>query len=100
MGERGNKGERLQETMLQQQSDDPKEHYKYVAKIGVAQDRKPNIPRKVVLPRGSASHDRDVVLNHRRNEFEVLLNPDVNIGHSMSEVSTSTAVIRGHHSVG
>ena len=65
----------MQEQMLTMQDTNPKEYWKYVGKLGVAQERTQTIPWEVVQNDGSVSRDKGDVLERWRSDFESLLNP-------------------------
>ena len=66
-----------QEKLLEMQSHDPQEFWKYIGQLGVAKERKENIPWEVINNDGSVSSDRREVLLKWANDFQGLLNPDV-----------------------
>ena len=52
----------MQERLLNLQSDNPKEYWKYIGNIGVRRERKQQIPWQVVLEDGSVLNDKHKVL--------------------------------------
>jgi len=65
-----------QEKLLNLPSKNPKTFWKLIGQIGVAHDRKQNIPMEVILDDGTPSADRQVVLEKWANDFHALLNPN------------------------
>lgn len=66
-----------QDELVRMQSSNPKEFWKQVGRLGVAEERKRTIPKEVVIDNeGSISSDSDVVLERWRKDFHTLLNPD------------------------
>ena len=78
---------RNQEELMQLNSTDPREFWKRIGKIGVAADRKPNIPWEIEED-GLVKRDRDSVLNKWKCDFSDLLNYDVPCGEPGQSINT------------
>ena len=68
----------MQEEMLRMQTTNPKEYWKYIGKLGVAQERKQVIPWEVMQADGSISCDTGTVLEKWKADFHMLYNPCLN----------------------
>ncbi len=66
-----------QDELLRMQSSNPKEFWKHVGRLGVAEERKRTIPMEVVIDNeGSISSDSGVVLERWRKDCQTMLNSD------------------------
>ncbi len=64
----------IQEELMQLNSSDPREFWKRIGKIGVAAERRTNIPWEVVNEEGLIVTDEREVLDKWRNDYSGLLN--------------------------
>ncbi len=64
----------MQNNILALHSNNSKEFWKFIGRIGVGSDRKLYIPWEVCLPDGSVSRKHKVVLNHWQYKLSELLN--------------------------
>lgn len=62
-----------QDNIQELETSDPKAFWQQVKKLGVANERRQVIPWEVLLPDGSASTDKDVVLDTWKQDFAGLL---------------------------
>ncbi len=66
----------MQDLILELQTDNPKEYWQYVGKIGVGKQRSSHIPWEVIDKDGNTVVEHDEVLDEWKMAFEGLLNPD------------------------
>ena len=69
-----------QELLLAMQTDQPGEFWKRIGELGVAQNRKKNIPWEVVLEDGTIVTDKQKVLSYWESKFKDLYNPESGVG--------------------
>ena len=68
----------MQDTLLNMQSDNPKEYWNYIGKLGVGSERKKNVPWEVLDAEGNSVNDHVSVLQKWKDDFSQLLNSDEN----------------------
>ena len=66
----------MQDSLLKLQTENPKEYWRFIGKIGVAQERSNRIPWEVIDADGVVKSDPDSVIKRWKNDFEKLLNSD------------------------
>ncbi len=65
---------RMQQELLQLQSESPKEYWKFIGKLGVGKYRTSRLPREILKDDGTVSKEHSDVLHCWKNKTETLLN--------------------------
>ncbi len=64
----------MQENLLQLQTDNPKEYWKFIGNLGIAKEQSNCIPWEAITPEEVVITDPDLVLQQWKNDFQWLLN--------------------------
>ncbi len=64
----------MQENLLQLQTDNPKEYWKFIGNLGVEKERSNCIPWEIITTEGVVIIDPDLVLQQWKGDFQGLLN--------------------------
>ncbi len=64
----------MKENLLQLQTDNPNEYWKFIGNLGIAKERSNHIPWEVITPEGVVITDPDLVLQWWKSDFQGLLN--------------------------